>query len=257
MSTNRYQRIGNDESGLENAMEMSSLSEPSAPPVEQTNPLVPRESGESFAVKVLLKEKTFELTGLTNDMQIGAFKSAIQGVTSVQPAHQRLIFAGKQLKPDTKTLGEFKIVAGSSIHLFPLPVATPPIPVANAVETGGATYNPITAQGVSAAATAAAEDGHRPIHFDPYINQTSREVKLWCLILMFLSAMTLFNNLSFVTSTGMLRFYFSLKCRCSVLISGLCALFIGRLGSGVLDSIVTVLDTVRASFFRVVLHPKF
>lgn len=58
------------------------------------------------------------------------------------------------------------------------------------------------------------------IHYDPQIGQSSREVKLWSLVLLFLSGMTLFNNISFFTSTG-------------------------RFGSSILDGFVTLFDTVR------------
>jgi hypothetical protein len=140
---------------------------------------------------------------LSESTRVAELKNSIEAVTTVPTAQQRLICAGKQLKPDTKTLVEFKVTPGSSIHLFPLPPPAQAVPVANAVE-GASTFNPITAHGVSAgsAAVATGDVVHRPIHFDPQINQTSREVKLWCLILMFLSGMTLFNNLSFVSATG-------------------------------------------------------
>jgi hypothetical protein len=208
MSTNRYHRIGNDESAPEVALEMAEVV-PSAP-VEIMNPVLVQQQGQQeptgvdgFGVKVLLKEKVYEVGSLNNGTKVSDFKAAVESITSVPASQQRLIFAGKQLKPDVKTLGDFKVTPGGSIHLFPLPVATAAIPTASAVEGGGQqTHNPLNAQGVSATATAASEGAHRPIHFDPQVNQTSREVKLWCLILMFLSGMTLFNNLSFVSATG-------------------------------------------------------
>lgn len=207
-SNNRYQRIG-DDSTHDGAMEMAEII-PSAP-AEVINPVqvpqqLPQEplDSEGFSVKVLLKEKVFDIGGLSAATKVGDFKIAVESATSVPPAQQRLICSGKQLKPDTKTLGDFRVQPGSSIHLFPLPVAAPAVPTASAVEVGGQpSYNAVTVQGVPAATTATGTDvSHRPIHFDPQVNQTSREVKLWCMILMFLSAMTLFNNLSFVTATG-------------------------------------------------------
>lgn len=209
LSSNRYQRIGDDDNAPEIAMEMAEII-PSAPaevvnPVQVSQQLPQETSGsEGFSVKVLLKEKIFDVGGLSVATKVGDFKLAVETATTIPPAQQRLICAGKQLKPDTKTIGDFKIQQGSSIHLFPLPVATPAVPTASAVEgSGQPTYNAVTVQGVPAATTATGTDvSHRPIHFDPQVNQTSREVKLWCMILMFLSAMTLFNNLSFVSATG-------------------------------------------------------
>lgn len=189
-----------------------------------TNPMG-GQAKETFSVKVLLKEKSYEVGNLTSGTTIGELKTAIEAVTSIAPPFQRLIAAGKQLKPDTKTLAEFKIVAGSSVHLFPLP---PPTAAPVATQVDGSSSRPI-----SVAASAAADgDGHLPVHFDPEVNQTAREVRLWCLILMFLSGMTLFNNLSYMSATG-------------------------KLGAGTLDSFVTVIDTVSAMLRFDCLHFMF
>ena len=203
-----YQRIGTQDGP---STEMTAI--PSAPPSEGevTNPMGAA-AKETFSVKVLLKEKSYEVGNLASDTTIGELKTAIEAVTSISPPFQRLIAAGKQLKPDTKTLAEFKIVAGASVHLFPLP---PPTAAPVATQVDGSSGRPI-----SVSATAAVDgDGHQPIHFDPEINQTAREVRLWCLILMFLSGMTLFNNLSYMSATG-------------------------KLGAGTLDAFVTIIDTV-------------
>jgi hypothetical protein len=45
------------------------------------------------------------------------------------------------------------------------------------------------------------------MHFDPDISQISREVKFWCVILIFLSSFTLFNIFTFVTTNGMCQQY--------------------------------------------------
>mmetsp|Transcript_20292 Transcript_20292/g.27933 ORF Transcript_20292/g.27933 Transcript_20292/m.27933 type:complete len:206 (+) Transcript_20292:511-1128(+) len=60
------------------------------------------------------------------------------------------------------------------------------------------------------------------MHFDAIIGQTSREVKFWSILLIFLSALTLFNNLTIASS--------------------------GKLGDGWLDSSVTVVDTLCSAF---------
>ena len=212
MSSNRYQRVGNDDL-IENVTELTEIV-PTAPiaagEIAVANPIHPEGQG-SLSVKILLKEKSFEVSGLSESTTISELKSAVETTTAIPVTQQRLICAGKQLKPDTKKLSDFKISSGCSIHLFPLPVTVSSVLVANAVTEGGptGTINPLTAQAVSASSTSASEIAHRPIHFDPYINQTSREVKLWCLILMFLSGMTLFNNLSYVTASGTVNLYYT------------------------------------------------
>lgn len=192
-----YQRIGTQDGP---STELTPII-PSAPPSAEgdfvSNPLA---QNDTFSVKVLLKENSYEVSGLSSATTIAELKSSIEAVTHVAPSLQRLISAGKQLKPDNKTLLDFKIVAGASIHLFPLPPPSQATPVATAVE-GGTANRPISVNATAAAADEN-EGGHLPIHFDPFINQTSREVRLWCLILMFLSGMTLFNNLSYISATG-------------------------------------------------------
>lgn len=219
LGTNRYQRIGNDDTP-NGGTEMTDLVQPSAPVENEATSNPMNLDNRCFCVKVLFKEKSHDICNLSDTSTVGELRIVVEAVTSVPSSIQRLIYAGKQLKPDNKLLSEFKITAGASIHLFPLPAPTQVTPVANAVEVGGgapATYNPIS---VSAVAASGQQDvAHRPIHFDPTINQTAREVRLWCMVLMFLSGMTLFNNLSFITATG-------------------------KLGQGPLDSVVTVIDTV-------------
>lgn len=226
LSTNRYQRIGNDDAPVNAGTEMTELVLPSAPVLENSETANPmNQNSNRFSVKILFKEKAYDVENLADTSTIGELRQGVEAVTMVPPSLQRLIYAGKQLKPDNKLLSEFKITAGVSIHLFPLPAPVQATPVASAVTNSSAapsTYNPISVNSVAAADNDA---GHRPIHFDPTVNQTAREVRLWCMVLMFLSGMTLFNNISFITATG-------------------------KLGQGPLDSVVTVIDTVRLHCFR-------
>ena len=109
MSSNRYQRLGNDDNIPEVETEMVNV--PSAPNTVQMNPIV-TERNESAAdvtlsVRVLFKEKSFDITGLSDATSISEFKSSIEEATTIPANLQRLIFAGKQLKPDTKLLSEF------------------------------------------------------------------------------------------------------------------------------------------------------
>mmetsp|Transcript_9621 Transcript_9621/g.15895 ORF Transcript_9621/g.15895 Transcript_9621/m.15895 type:complete len:422 (+) Transcript_9621:50-1315(+) len=285
---NKYQRLDHEDDALASAevteasTEMTSVGQSSAP---ELNPLNNQSTtnegtagvgrvvnedgaiGQNLLLKVLFKEKAHEIHGMKPQSTIAEFKAAIETVLAVPPHLQRLIFSGKPMKPDTKTLSDFKITGGSAtIHLFPLPVpptssvtaaATPvAMPVSGGAGSGGAgsggisgaVYNPLSVtatpagDGVEGVPIHSTHGGggvmgsgtssdhmilHRPIHFDPQVNQTSREVKLWCLILMFLSGMTLFNNLSYMTSTG-------------------------KLGDGALDGAVTAIDTMCSAMGLVV-----
>jgi len=202
-----YQRVGNDEAtpSAEMCVTASQHGQETGVGIDD------KSMAEPITVKVLLKEKSFEIPGIAESTTVGELKSRISSQTGVLPDLQRLIFGGKQLRPDTKLVSEFKITPGASIHLFPLPS----VPQASVATTDAVTYNPISRQ----SETVDDEVQHRPIHFDPAISEHSKEVRLWCFILIFLSALTLFNNITFFMSSG-------------------------SLGNGILDSTVTVLDTV-------------
>jgi len=67
------------------------------------------------------------MNNIQQDSTILQLKESIAVITTIVPIRQRLIFSGKQLKPDDKTISSFKIIDNSSIHLFPLPEAVPQI----------------------------------------------------------------------------------------------------------------------------------
>lgn len=172
-------------------------------------------SQSEFKLRLLHKEKVDEIEGINEGTTILELKSLIEAKTGVKIPQQRLIHAGKQLKPDGKDLKFFKILNNSTIHLFPIPEHTPVVANAQEVNSDGITATRM----VPLAVTANMDIPHQPIHFDPFISQSTREVKLWCFILIFLSSLTLVNNLSFILSTG-------------------------QFGNNILDSFVTLLDTV-------------
>ncbi len=194
-STNKYQRITDEENANAMEVELPSVNiEPTAPV------LLSDEKSQAFTIKIMFKESTHVVTSLSEQSSITELKALLEPVFDIPSNRQRFIFAGKQLKPDDKSLSSFKVYNNASIHLFPLPAPTAPTAVsvlpAGATAVGGTSYNPIVA------VQATPEFVQSPVHFDPFVSQTSREVKLWCLILLFLSAMTLFNNLSYMSSTG-------------------------------------------------------
>jgi hypothetical protein len=151
-----------------------------------------------FAIKILLKEQCLHLTGLFDQTTIGQLKIEVEKLTSVAVISQRLIFSGKPLKTDDKTLKDYNIVESSSVHLFPIPVKDTSSAVAT--EVVSSTVNPINAI-IQPSSSYSIEIQH-PINFDPEISQHCREVKLWSILLLFLSSMTLFNNFSYFFTTG-------------------------------------------------------
>ncbi len=226
----KYQRITDDDKGEETGMEMSenvvkleniSLDEP--------------EGEDQYTIKVLYKEQSHLIKGLNENSNVLQLKQLLEPIFQMSPERQRLIFAGKLLKPDNKTLESFKLLHNSSVHLFPIPLPAPPAAVATRVD---GTENPLVAQVAQAANP---DMAHAPVHFDPLVAQTGREVKLWCLVLLFLSGMTLFNNLSYMSSTGE---FFRLKNFSQLTDSSSCLLCAGKVGAGDFDTLVTIADTV-------------
>jgi len=152
---------------------------------------------ESFTIKVLFKERSYDILGVTTESTVQQLKEKIEKATNVSPNVQRLIFAGKNLKPDTQSLLSFKITSNASVHLFPLPM-----PQASRVVVD--TNNPHNVTGsnvvstnnevVNAVSVAPHHDAlYAHIHFEPDVNHSAKEVKLWCIILLFVSAFTLFQ----------------------------------------------------------------
>lgn len=181
MSTsNKYKPVGgeDDPHDVQEDIELA--------PLKDNTPL------SDFNIKVLLKESSHTVSHLLPSSTVLELKNAIDAKFEVPPARQRLIYAGKQLKPDDKQLSFFKIPDNASVHVFPIP-----IPTAVSV-SDSSTHNPLQ----FTTATAMNDFHHSPIYFDPFVTQTTREVRLWCIILIFLSGMTLFNNVSYMTTTG-------------------------------------------------------
>lgn len=161
------------------------------------------EEAECFTLKVLNKESSVDITGLVPSSTVSDLKEVVQKEHRVDAHLQRLIFNGKPLAPDEKTLIYFGIKDQSVIHLFP---RNPP---PSAEGSTAITLNPllnISNNEMEHFNIAA----HRPIHFDFLVSQSIREVRLWSYILLIISSMTLFTNLSVFASTGELSFHFIL-----------------------------------------------
>lgn len=207
----QYQRLDNEDTS--DQLEMGAISNPL-----QTESAVPSDSTSAFlTIKVLLREQVFEITGLSSADSVSRLKEFIASATEVPTNRQRLIFSGRSLTPEDKPLSFFKIPNNGSVHLFPLPAATPVTSAPGNLGTTGtlaANVRPATNNALQFDA-----DMHTPMHFDSSIQQHSREVRLWSMLLLFLSTMALFNNVSYYSATG-------------------------KLGSGNLDTVVFVMDTI-------------
>ena len=165
---------------------------------------------ETFSVTILLREAHLCLPNLTDQTTVGQLKAEVEKLTNVTVQCQRLIYCGKPLKLDDKTIKSCNITPKSSIHLFPIPVIKPADVVA--VEIGGENS---TAPGavLSAVMTGGRPNDSQSIHSDPVISHHCRYVQLWSVLLVFFSTTTLFNTLSYVLAKGMDCFRsFSLHC---------------------------------------------
>ena len=171
-------------------------------------------NNDNITIKVLIKETTIEISNISKNDTIKQLKERIHTDTQILPHLQRLIYGGKPLKPDDKSLAFFKIDDNSSIHLFPIPIATA---TSTTISTESSPYT------ISSSSSSIDQYNQNTINssllFDPYVQQTCRQVKLWSIILLLLSYMALFNNTSYILSTG-------------------------NFGNGFIDSFVTLLDTL-------------
>lgn len=176
-----YQKLGSDEE----AGCPSSVAEPSS-----SVKIVSVEENRSFSVKIILKEAHLTLSNLRDETTVGQLKSEVEKLTNITIPFQRLIFAGRQLKTDSKTMKSINIVGNSSIHLFPIPLnhlaardLEERVPTVSATPSLGLTVIP----GV-----------HREI-----LERQRRQILTWSFMLVLLSAMTVINNLYYLIDLGL------------------------------------------------------
>lgn len=166
---------------------------------------------DSINIKVLNKEATIEINDISKNATILGLKEIIFEKCDVPIDRQRLIFNGRPLKPDEKCLDELKVISGSCVHLFPIPVTNPVVPGTNnsiANPPGNLPFAPSMNIDFPS---------HTPEHFNVAIQMSSREVRLWNLLLLFTSATTLMNNITYFLAKGI--FYKSLNRLCNLLSS--------------------------------------
>jgi hypothetical protein len=154
------------------------------------------DNNSCIAIKILLQDKSIQINTLTINSTIQQLKEIIQTQLNIPLNQQRLIYCGKPLTPDNKVLSDFKIMNESVIHLFPK--QSLPTPAPHPSNETLSPFHQITIPQYNVV-------HHLPIHFDAEVGQSIREVKMWSYILVIISAMTLFSNLSFLGSTGETR----------------------------------------------------
>lgn len=160
-----------------------------------------------FSIRVLHKEKVYDVSGIEPKTTVLQLKEKIAIVSEIPVTEQRLITAGKLLRPEDKDIGSFNIIAGSNVHLFPKP------PGANVAAPGSTTSDGGNANSNTTSST---------INLGLYsyeVIQSSREIRSWSSILVFLSMITLVNNLSYFAASG-------------------------KFGTSLVDSCVNVADTL-------------
>jgi len=213
-SGGNYSRLGVDDQEIE-SIELSQSVE---------NPL---RRGEEFTIRVLFKEKTHEIHHLTPNSTITQLKNASTAVTDVPFLRQRLIFAGRPLRPDDATLSSLGLCHNAAVHLFPIPETLPvtsssvPMETATTVSSsasttglvhGIASYGPLP-NGIGAIPMRSVRrnngdgsiydtDSHRIVHPDPTVVQTATKARIWSVVLLSLSAFALVSDLSYVLSLG-------------------------------------------------------
>lgn len=158
-------------------------------------------------IKVLNKEKIVDITNISKNITIKELKERIHSLTDIEPQLQRLILGGKPLKPEDKTLSFYKIENGTTIHLFPIPVVTGTAVSTSVVGSAAASSSSSIAVASSSSIPSQPLDHSTTMNslmFEPQVQQTCRAVKVWSIVLLVLSYMGLFNNTSYILSTGML-----------------------------------------------------
>ena len=142
---------------------------------------------EDFSIKVLYRESTYLISDVSPSTTIQLLKQKIAEVTNVPISQQRLIFNGKSLQ-DTNTIATYQILANSFIHLFPLPVV-------NATQVHQSSVleaiNPMLAHFPGSSHIPMATVAN--LQTDAAVVEAGEPVRMWSFILVFTSAMTLFN----------------------------------------------------------------
>lgn len=191
---NKYERL--DETHENNENSLSTL-----------NPIldITEAHSKSLSIRLLCKEKSHDVN-VQLDMKVSELKAIASKKIGCPVESLRLVFNGKLLI-DSKTLASIGIQDSSCIHVFPKPTnnsdATLPVATTALSQNNNATsVFPLNSTLVMAEAGPAVTHHHQPIHFDPNVAQTGREVKIWSYILLITSSYRLFGLLADMAARG-------------------------------------------------------
>ena len=156
---------------------------------------------------VLYKEKIFDISKISSSATVASLKIRVSAVCEVSATRQRLVFSGKPLRPDSKTLESFHITSNSCIHLFPLPEATlthdvAPVASSLTVVSQPTPTNRLHGPSYMELLGSFSSNNHTPMHFDPDIRLSCSEVRGWCYLLFFMSGMTFMDHISLIIFKG-------------------------------------------------------
>jgi hypothetical protein len=155
----------------------------------------------TMKLKVLCKEKVYYVR-VNGTQTIDELKGLIETVSNVAKSQQRLIYNGKLLKNNAELLNVHNISDESTLHLFPMMART--VSIEDGLTQPGNNVNVSNIQPNLMP--------QNPSVVDPTILQTLREVKLWSLILIFVSSMSLFNNVTLMESKSIIIRYHICSC---------------------------------------------
>lgn len=139
-------------------------------------------------LRIMCKEKVY-FVKVNGTQTIDELKNVIETASNVLKINQRLIFNGKLLKNSNELVSFHNINNDSTLHLFPM------MNRATTIEDG--IIQPEVSNFSGNQPTLMPQ---HPAVVDPTILQTLREVKIWSLILLFISSMSLFNNVTLLLS---------------------------------------------------------
>jgi hypothetical protein len=198
-------------------------------------------SSTLWTISVLCGQKTTALQ-LPRNATVLDLKSAFTAAEAMESELQRYFFKGSTLRPDTQKLHTFGIEDGCVLHLFPLKASQVPSITgtarlgaqdssprrdsssddrsgSNNRSTTSAAVEGVNAhgEGYQALDTSSSgwsssrlqqmtqrrlELGHPSSLFDEEVQETSKSVRMWSMILLFVSASNLFNDAFYVLVTG-------------------------------------------------------
>jgi hypothetical protein len=164
----------------------------------------------AFQVRVLLGQKTLVVKNVKSSMTVLEFKELIaaehEDDAALPPERQRVICKGRELKPDWESLSKFSVAKDSILHCFPRP---PPSVVAELVQrdrvaaaTATAALPTATAESAGSFNPMGLTHRTRTIWADHAIQDSARDVRMWCFILLFLSGTSCFDIFAYLLSNG-------------------------------------------------------